>query len=124
LFDRVVDLAMQLCRNSSDTAWKNFPGLRRELSEKFWIGRYDLIGRNVMPTTGHFTVRLTKVNTALDCFWLGHKKLAEFAVKGAAFKEVIEFHFLQTTWCAEALFVTCGDVARSRLALSFRFGAF
>jgi hypothetical protein len=124
LLDRIVDLAMQLGGNSSDAAWKNFSGFGRELGEKLWIGCYDLVGRNVMPTTGHFTVRLTEIDTALDCFWLGHKKLAEFAVKGAAFEEVIEFHFLQTTWCAETLFVTRGDVARSRLALSFRFGAF
>ena len=36
--------------------------------------------------------------------------LAEFAVKGAALEEVIEFHFLETARCEEALFVTGGDV--------------
>jgi hypothetical protein len=50
--------------------------------------------------------------------------LAEFAVKGAALEEVIELHFLETTWRAEALLVTCGDVTGGRLALGFRFGAF
>ena len=37
-------------------------------------------------------------------------RLAEFAVKGAALEEVIEFHFLQTAWGTEALLVTGGDV--------------
>ena len=37
-------------------------------------------------------------------------RLAEFAVKGAALEEVIEFHFLEATWRKEALFVTRGDV--------------
>ncbi len=32
-------------------------------------------------------------------------------MKGTALEEVIEFHFLQTTGRAEALLVTCGDVA-------------
>jgi len=36
--------------------------------------------------------------------------LAEFAVKGPALEEVIEFHFLETARGAEALFVTGGDV--------------
>jgi hypothetical protein len=36
--------------------------------------------------------------------------LAEFAVKGAALEEVIEFHFFKTTGSAEALLIACGDV--------------
>ena len=50
--------------------------------------------------------------------------LAEFAVKGSALEEVIEFHFLQTAWGAQAFLVTCGHVTGRRLALGFRFGAF
>jgi len=45
-------------------------------------------------------------------------------VKGAALEEMIEFHFLQAAWRAEAFLVTCRYVTRSRLALGFRFGAF
>ena len=45
-------------------------------------------------------------------------------MKGAALEKVIEFHFFQTAWRAEAFLVTSGDVTRSRLALGFRFGAF
>jgi hypothetical protein len=37
-------------------------------------------------------------------------KSAEFAVKGAALEEVIEFHFFKTTWRTEALLVARGDV--------------
>lgn len=116
LLDRVVDLAMQLGGDTGDAARKNLAGLGGELGEKLRIGCDDLIGRNIMTTTRHSTVRLAEVNTALNCFWLGHGKwmrcslLAEFAVKGTAFEEVIEFHFLKTTWCAEALFITRGDV--------------
>jgi len=36
--------------------------------------------------------------------------LAEFAVKGPALEEVIEFDFLETAGGAEALLVTGGDV--------------
>ena len=51
-------------------------------------------------------------------------KLAEFAVKGTAFEEVIEFHFLKTAWGTQAFLVARGDVTGSRFALGFRFGAF
>jgi hypothetical protein len=50
--------------------------------------------------------------------------LAEFAVKGAAPQEVIEFHFLKAAWGKQAFLVTRGDVTGSRFALGFRFGAF
>lgn len=50
--------------------------------------------------------------------------LAEFAVKGSALEEVVKFHFFQTSWRTQALFVARGDVTGRRLALSFRFGAF
>lgn len=45
-------------------------------------------------------------------------------MKGSAFKEMIEFHFLQAAWSTKAFLVTCGHVTGSRFALSFRFGAF
>lgn len=108
---------MQLGGNSGDATRKNLAGLRRELGEKLRIGGDDLVCRNVVTTTRHPAVRLAEVNTALNCFWLGHGKwklssrLAEFAVKGAALEEVIEFHFLEAAWGAEALFVTRGYVA-------------
>jgi len=115
LLDRVVDFAMKLGGNSGDAAGKDFPGFSRELGEKLRIGCDDEIGRDIVTTTRHLTVRLAEVDAALDCFWLGHGKLklvlAEFAVKGTALEEVVEFHFLETSRRAEALFVTCGDVA-------------
>ncbi len=112
LLDRVVDLAVKLRGNSGHAAWQDFARLGGELREKLRIGGDDEIGRNVMPTTRHHAVRLTEIDTALNCFWLGHGKevLAEFAVKGAALEEVIEFHFLEAAWGAEALLVTGGDV--------------
>jgi hypothetical protein len=51
-------------------------------------------------------------------------RLAEFAVKGAALQEVIEFHFLQTARSAQALLVARGDVTGRRNTFRFRFGAF
>ena len=74
LLDRVVDLAVQLRGNSGDTARKNLSGFGRELGEELRVGGDDLVGRNVVTTTRHPTVRLTEVDTALNCFWLGHGK--------------------------------------------------
>ena len=106
---------MKLGGNSGDAAGKDLPGFGRELGEKLRVGRYDLIGRDIVTATRHLAVRLAEIDSALNCFWLGHGKqklvLAEFAVKSAALEEVIEFHFLQTAWSTEALLVTCGDVA-------------
>ena len=124
LLDRAGDLAVELCGNSGDAAWKNLSGFSRELAKKIRIGADHLIGRNVMPATRHHAVRLTEIDTASYCFWLGHEKLAEFAVKSAALEEVIEFHFLQTARSAQALFIARSDVTGRRLALSLGFGAF
>jgi hypothetical protein len=117
LLDRVVDFAMQLGGDSGHAAWQDLAGLRRELGEKLRIGCDDLIGRDIVTAARHTTVRFTEVDTALDCFWLGHfkrvaegRRLAELAVKGAALEEVIELHFLETTRGAKALFITRGDV--------------
>ena len=105
---------MELGGNSSDAAGKDLPGFSRELGEKLRIGRNNEIGWDVVPAARHFAVRLAEIDTALNCFWLGHGKLklvlAEFAVKGAALEEVIELHFLKATWSTKALFVTRGDV--------------
>jgi hypothetical protein len=75
LLDRVVDFAMKLCGNTRHTTWKDLACLRGELSEKLGVGSNDQICRDIMPTTRHHTVRLTEVDTALNCFWLGHGKL-------------------------------------------------
>ncbi len=72
LFDRVVDLAMQLSGNTRHPARKNLAGLGGELGKKLGISRYDEVGGNIMPAARHHAVRLTKVDSALDCFWLGH----------------------------------------------------
>ena len=72
LLDRVVDLAMKLSGNTGDAAWKDLAGLRRELGEKLRIGGDDQIGRDIMPATRHHAVRLTEIDTALNCFRLGH----------------------------------------------------
>jgi hypothetical protein len=50
--------------------------------------------------------------------------LANLAVQGAALEEVIEFHFLQTTWSVWAFFVTCGDVTGRGTALGLSLCAF
>jgi len=50
--------------------------------------------------------------------------LAEFAVKGSALEEVVEFHFLQAAWSEQAFLVTGGYVTGRWFALGFRFGAF
>ena len=130
LLYRVGDLAMQLGGNSGHAARKDLSGFGGELGEKLRVGGDDQIGRDIMPATRHHAVRLTEIDTALDCFWLGHgngcggRGLAEFAMKGAALEEMVELHFLKTTRRAETLFVTRGDVTGGRLALGFRFGAF
>jgi len=50
--------------------------------------------------------------------------LAEFAVKGSALEEVVEFHFFKTAWSEQAFLVTGGYVTGRWFALGFRFGAF
>ena len=84
LFDRVVDLAMQLGGNSGDAARKNLAGFRGELGEKLRVGGNDLIGWDVMTATRHLAVRLAEIDAALDCFWLGHgkQKLVVSGVRG------------------------------------------
>ena len=72
LLDRVGDLAMQLRGNSGYAARQDLAGFSRELGEKLGIGGDDLGGRNIMPAARHHAVRLTEVDSALDCFWLGH----------------------------------------------------
>ena len=74
LFDRVGDPAVKLGGDSGDAARKDLAGFRGEFGEKLRIGRDDLIGRDVMPTTRHHPVGLAEVDTTLDCFWLGHWK--------------------------------------------------
>lgn len=45
-------------------------------------------------------------------------------MKGAAFQERIEFHFLETARCARTLLVTRGDIARGGFPLCLGFRAF
>lgn len=115
---------MKLRRNARHAAGKDLACFGRKLDEYFWVGRCQLLDRDVLPAAGHLAVRLAEIDAALDGLWLGHKNLAEFAVKGAAFEEVIKLYFLQSTRSAEAFFVTRGDVTRCRFALGFRLGAF
>ena len=115
---------MQFCGNASYAAWKNLSGLGSEFPENLRIGRHQLLDRDILTTACHLAVRLAEVDAALDGLWLGHDSLAEFAVKGSAFQEVVKLHFLQAAWSAEAFLVTCGYVTGSRFALGFRFGAF
>jgi len=124
LLDRAGDFAVQLCGNTGHATRKDLTGFSRELREKLRIGGDHLIGRDIMPATRHLAVRFAERNTTLDSFRLRHENLAKFAVKGATLKEVIEFHFFETTGCTQALFVARCDVTGRRLALSLGFGAF
>ena len=72
LLDRIVDFAMKLGGNTRYTARKDFPGLGGELGEEFRIGGDDEIRRDIVAAPCHHTVRLTEIDTALNCFWLGH----------------------------------------------------
>jgi len=65
---------MELGGDTGHTTRKNLAGLGGELGEKLRVGRDDLLGRNVVTAARHFAVRLTEIDTALDCFWLGHCK--------------------------------------------------
>ena len=115
LLDRGVDLAVQLGGNSGHAARQNLAGFRGELGQQLRVGGDDLTGWDVVPAARHLAVRLTEIDTALNCFWLGHGNrerllLAKFAVEGAALEEVIELHLLKTARREEALLVSRGDV--------------
>lgn len=125
LLDRTGDLPVKLRGNSGHATWKDLAGLGRELRKKVRIGVNHLCGRNIVTAARHLPVGLTEIDTALDCFWLGHENgLAKFAVKGTALEEVVELHFLQTARSAQTLFVARGDVTGRRLALGLGLGAF
>ena len=124
LFDRVGDFAVEFGGHAGDAAGQDFTGFGGELGEQLRVGGDDKIRGDIMAAARHLPVRLAEVDAALNGLRFGHGKSAEFAVKGALFEEVIEFHFLQTAGCAEALLVTGGDVTGSRGARGFRLGAF
>ena len=72
LLDRVGDLAVKLGGDTGDAARKDLAGFGGELGQKLRIGGDDEVSRDIVPTTRHHAVRLTEIDTALDCFWLGH----------------------------------------------------
>jgi hypothetical protein len=72
LLDRIVDFTMKLSGNTRDATRQNLAGLSGELGKQLRIGGNDQIGWDIMPTTRHHAVRLTEIDTALNCFWLGH----------------------------------------------------
>lgn len=66
-------MTVQLGRNTRDAAREDFARLGRKLAEYFWVGRCQLLNRDVLPTAGHLAVRLAEIDAALDGLWLGHK---------------------------------------------------
>lgn len=133
-FDLTSDETMNLGWHSSDAAWQDFSSGGSEFAEQVRIGVIDLIDGNVLAAAGHAAIRFAESNAALDSFWFGFlhsawkniglQELAKLAMKCAALKEGVEFHFLQTTWSAQTFLVARCYVAGSWFALSFGFGAF
>lgn len=72
MLDRIVDFAVQLRGNASNTAWENLSGFGSKFAENFSIERIDLLDRDVLPAAGHLAVRLAEIDAALDGLWLGH----------------------------------------------------
>ena len=66
---------MELGGNTCHAARKDFPRLSGELGKKFWIGGDDEIRRNIVTAARHHAVRLAEIDTALNCFWLGHDRM-------------------------------------------------
>ena len=76
MFDRVGDPAMKLGGDSGDAARKDLAGFGGEFGEEFRIGGNDLIRRNIVTAARHLPVGLAEIDTALNCFRLGHGKLS------------------------------------------------
>ena len=112
LFDRAGDAAVKLGGDSGHAARQDLAGFAGELAEQVRVGVDHLIDRDIIPADGHSAVGLAEGDTTFDCFRFGHKRsLAEFAMEGAAFQEMVEFHLFETSGRAETFLVTRGDVA-------------
>jgi hypothetical protein len=112
---------MEMRRHSSHAAGQDFPAFSDKFFQQIWILVVDGLGGNVNPPAGHNSVSPSEVGSAFGVF--GFHYLFHLPMKGAALQERIVFFLFQSTWRVEALFVTRGDITRSRFAFSLRLRA-
>lgn len=116
-------------RNTSNTARKNFPGLRGEFDQNLRIFVGNFFCGQIKTAAGQLAVGLAEIDEALFGFWFHDGKVlcwrsADFTVQGAPVEEGVELDFLQTVGREDTLLVARGDVARRRLAFAAGYGAF
>jgi hypothetical protein len=112
---------MEMRRHSSHAAGQDFAALGDKFFQQIWILVVDGLGGDINPAARHNPIGSPEVGSAFSCF--GFHYLFHLPMKSAALQERIVFLLFQTTWRVKALFVTRGDITRSRFAFRFRFRA-
>jgi hypothetical protein len=112
---------MEMRRHSSHAAGQDFPAFSDKFFQQIWILVVDGLGGNVNPAARHNPVGPSEIGSAFGVF--GFHYLFHLPMKSAALQERIVFLLLQSTWRVQALFVTRGNITRSRLAFRFRLRA-
>jgi hypothetical protein len=109
---------MEMRRHSSHAARQDLSAFSDKFLEQIWIFVVDGLGGNIDPPARHNSIGPSEVGSAFGGF--GFHYLFHLPMKGTAFQERIVFFLFQSTWRVEALFVTRGDITRSRFAFRFR----
>jgi hypothetical protein len=112
---------MEMRRHSSHAAGQDFSAFSDKFFQQIWILVVDGLGGNIDPAARHNSVSPSEIGSAFGGF--GFHYLFHLPMKGAALEERIVFFLFQSTWRVEALFVTRGDIARSRFAFRLRLRA-
>jgi hypothetical protein len=112
---------MEMRRHSSHTAGQDFSAFSDKFFQQIWILVVDGLGGNVDPAARHDSIGAPEIGSAFGVFWFHY--LFHLPMKSAALQERIVFFLFQSAWSVEALFVTRGDITRSRFAFRFRLRA-
>jgi hypothetical protein len=112
---------MEMRRHSSHAAGQYFSAFSDKFFQQIWILVVDSLGGNVDPAARHDSVGPSEIGSALGGF--GFHYLFHLPMKSAALEERIVFFLLQPARRVKALFVTRGDITRSRFAFRFRLRA-
>ena len=121
--DLTGDFAVKAGGHTGHATWQDFAALGDEALEKIGVFVIDRLDVEVHATAWHWAVGAAEVRAALWCFRL-HGVLFDFAVECMAVQIGVELFLFEPVWCARALLVACGDVARGGFPLGFGLGAF
>jgi hypothetical protein len=112
---------MEMRRHSGHAAGQDLSTFSDKFLQQIWILVIDGLSGNIDPATRHNSVGPSEIGSAFGGF--GFHYLFHLPMKRTAFQERIVFFLFQSTWRVKALFVTRGDITRSRFAFRFRLRA-